>query len=756
MNNEEFVIINNELTKYNGDALVVSVPDGVKKISPSAFLGNNNLEVVYLPEGLEEIAKYAFYCCHSLRKIYFPSTLKRLGNTVFFNCDSLREITLPEGIFEIPPKCFESSGLEKVVLPASLKRIGESAFQNCTELKEVVIPDISKVQLESEAFTNCYGLIDDSGFLVISNILFAYDKDIKVVKIPDGVKVISSVFFPRDTKEIHFPSSLVSVNSHSIFCGMIYIDEDSPILDYFTESGVVGFGEGIVNLKDRRGNVVARLPIAIHGENATASIRMRRSICSNLGEVEFARYDKAFSSIRRPYNKAKIAAYRIAYEYKVSPYMRKAFWDYVKKQSFEVGKVLVDSEDFETLSILGDKKIFSQIAIQKLVNYAVTIGNKPDYVSWFLKYQQENFQKAESGLDNLLDDKFSLEKQPKKHSSPRIKNFEGFIKPIPGSDLIGRYMGTKDKIEFPTEYADVQIKGIADSYWKTPENYQNIKSVTIPEGYETLGRYCFSNCKELTRIILPKTLREVGNRCFSGLKLKELVLFDTCYFGKDAFLDTQIDTVIYKSSGETVVKNLFFGCKIKNLIIVSDAFLSSDYVFSNTSLPNEYDECLKKISEINFPESIYTNHEIKIKDFEGLGAMNLRRIRPLSEFKGEIENESFRSLISYQSETDEVMLPNYEETIIKPEVAGKDFSFENKNIMFYGFPRDERMNLFGLYHEMVSLAIRIDETTDFVVVPDYEVANKDIIYSLNFQRSYKHDVPVVCYSEFKRIIAKEN
>ena len=44
-------------------------------------------------------------------------------------------------------------------------------------------------------------------------------------------------------------------------------------------------------------------------------------------------------------------------------------------------------------------------------------------------------------------------------------------------------------------------------------NY-NITSVVIPEGVETIGKYCFCNCDWLEEIRFPSTLKYIGNRAF--------------------------------------------------------------------------------------------------------------------------------------------------------------------------------------------------------------------------------------------------
>lgn len=103
--NDEYVVLNGVLIKYNGENKDITIPEGVqiveegvfsssaitrvkcpstlKCIREVCFLGCWKLQSVELNEGLETIEKNAFWRCESLENINRPSTLKSIGDGAF-------------------------------------------------------------------------------------------------------------------------------------------------------------------------------------------------------------------------------------------------------------------------------------------------------------------------------------------------------------------------------------------------------------------------------------------------------------------------------------------------------------------------------------------------------------------------------------------------------------------------------------------------------------------------------------------------
>lgn len=69
------------------------IPEGVTKISASAFANCTGITEVVLPSTLTELGTGAFTGCKNLAKINIPSSVTTLGYNVFNNCTNLTDIT---------------------------------------------------------------------------------------------------------------------------------------------------------------------------------------------------------------------------------------------------------------------------------------------------------------------------------------------------------------------------------------------------------------------------------------------------------------------------------------------------------------------------------------------------------------------------------------------------------------------------------------------------------------------------------------
>lgn len=124
---QDFVIVGGTLTKYLGENVNVTVPDGVigigyehgdLRIENYAFM-QSMIETVILPDSVLEIGQYAFYNCRRLRKITLSKNLTRIYSGAF--CDTLLEEVIvtdkidPNDIRNLPAKKYYLSivGAEK-------------------------------------------------------------------------------------------------------------------------------------------------------------------------------------------------------------------------------------------------------------------------------------------------------------------------------------------------------------------------------------------------------------------------------------------------------------------------------------------------------------------------------------------------------------------------------------------------------------------------------------------------------------------
>lgn len=155
----------------------VIIPEGVKYISPKAFL-NSQITSVSIPDSVVEIGDAAFEFCRNLTSVTIPESISVLNAEVFSGCSGLTEVNLPTNMF----------------------RIEVYAFHNCTSLKSITIPETSYCEFETWAFTGCSALEEvvlGYGFDRIYDEVFTECDNLKKVTMPSTLTYIGSGVFTQ-------------------------------------------------------------------------------------------------------------------------------------------------------------------------------------------------------------------------------------------------------------------------------------------------------------------------------------------------------------------------------------------------------------------------------------------------------------------------------------------------------------------------------------------------------------------------------
>ena len=86
--------------------------------------------------------------------------------------------------------------------------------------------------------------------------------------------------------------------------------------------------------------------------------------------------------------------------------------------------------------------------------------------------------------------------------------------------LIG-YRGDRAELNLPATYNGEPVRGIADNAFK---GNKTITSVTIPEGYFTIGSYAFENCSSLKSVSIPEGVYKISERAFANSGLLSVTI----------------------------------------------------------------------------------------------------------------------------------------------------------------------------------------------------------------------------------------
>ena len=229
----------------DGDFQAFRMPDTVKVVGESAFLGCKDLTRIVLPEGVERIDDHAFEDCESLEEIVIPQGVVSIGDEAFSGCYSLEKIALPDSVETIGDCAF--TALNRIVIPKSVKTIGCFAlpdevevdpenpylsadanalfnkdktkliciFSDKEELRSYVVPDTVR-EIGESAFQN-YGqltsVVFPEGLETIGESAFLHCMDLKSALMPDSVKNIGKNAFMSCSQVADFviPKSLEKI-----------------------------------------------------------------------------------------------------------------------------------------------------------------------------------------------------------------------------------------------------------------------------------------------------------------------------------------------------------------------------------------------------------------------------------------------------------------------------------------------------------------------------------------------------------------
>jgi hypothetical protein len=111
----DFIIIQDTLVKYVGNARIVYIPNSVRIIGKDAFKNQTKITKIIIPESVEEIQESAFERCIQIQYIILPNSLKIIGNKAFCRCYKLAYVALNDELKEIGDEAFGFCGKLKVI-----------------------------------------------------------------------------------------------------------------------------------------------------------------------------------------------------------------------------------------------------------------------------------------------------------------------------------------------------------------------------------------------------------------------------------------------------------------------------------------------------------------------------------------------------------------------------------------------------------------------------------------------------------------
>ena len=253
---------------YNDEIRHITVDEGISVIGPYVFNGLTNLEDISIPDSLLGIAYFAFFRCKSLKEVNISKYMENIGYA-FGECDSLERFNVDEenpnyksvngilynnsgsSLIAFPNLAeysddvlknvttiasaafFGNTTIDEITFPDTITNMGDyvfynskikrfnfsdtafvadehlgKSFVNCSELEEIVIP-ASWTRVFS--FSGC-SKVDRITFLGEPTSIAGFEgTNISEIDIPDSVSALGTFYNCKKLRQIHLPSSMVSV-----------------------------------------------------------------------------------------------------------------------------------------------------------------------------------------------------------------------------------------------------------------------------------------------------------------------------------------------------------------------------------------------------------------------------------------------------------------------------------------------------------------------------------------------------------------
>lgn len=579
-----FLIFANVLHQYNGDAEVITVPDGVTHIADSVFNCGKycrdkkvDITKIVLPASVKYVGKYAFANCAKLKEIKMPEGIQ-FGTYAFDGCTELSDenglviigniahaflgenthVNIPEGVEILADGLFSAAvydanlvnnKITEIVLPESLKHIGNNAFRDCVSLRKINIPKsvetigngafygcISLKEVEvpkaatifNQAFNNCKGLADEDGYIVFNDFLFQYVGTAEDVIVPKTIKFVGTGAFSNlRVKKITLPEGLSDLGAAFENCDWL---EEIEIPEGLTAI-LAGTFKSCQALKK------VSLPGSITkiGESAFAGCELLEEVQIPEGVTQIGK--NAFMGCKA------LKTLRFPACLKVIP-------EGVCGDCAALERVII-SDGIESI----ERSAFFGCAALKQLSLPKSVQKIEDYA--FGKCVELEMLDIENPDGNIKLNAFE--------DCPKLIDKSG-MKIIAG--VLVAYKGHGGVVEIPDTVHTIAPDAFREGesrrgrYYVSYREEGGLHEVVIPSGVKKICDAAFCGCKKLNKVTMECGVEEIAENAFAECEtLREITLPQSLrYLGKCAFAESGLTSVVIPKELEVIGLDAFRRC----------------------------------------------------------------------------------------------------------------------------------------------------------------------------------------------------
>ncbi len=588
----------------------VTLPSTVKRISSYAFSGMDNLKKITLNEGVQQIYMGAFGYCPSLVSVNLPDSVEYMESDLFRNCTSLKEITWPGNDVEMDSQTFYGSSIEKINLSEGMTTIYDYFF-TYTKVKTVTVPSTVDLVM-SKAFYN------SNWHQTVETVIFRHEQSINFDCLErsnsPALKNVYMRHFPTGMREAFLNTYNVAYDDVSGYWHCSYVGDYSSYevhhdksFDYILkENGeavlvkYTGYNPYIilpeeVGFPDINYGVVTEIGSGAFTDTNVTKVILSNTIkrignyafknCSTLTSIEIpdsvqeigngAFYlCSALETITLPESITQIGpkAFKSCHALKTINWPSQV--KYVPADAFMLCNSFNDFGIFENVEIIGNgafrgckSLVIDDFGdkIKEIGGYAFT-GSTTDGMSG--NFATINATTLPENLEYIGDRAFAHNPTVKQITIPEnVKEMGTYVFRYAPLEQV-EILAPLTEIPYGTFYlTDLKSVILPDTLKEIGEyafgGCNGLEEIVIPDSVETIGKRAFRNCSSLTSIDLPEALTYVGESAFELCELiTELVIpQNLTEIGDCAFAGLGIESIHIPSNVKKIGMMAFSSCE---------------------------------------------------------------------------------------------------------------------------------------------------------------------------------------------------
>lgn len=490
---QEFVVENGVLKKYNGPGGEVVIPKEVKKIGEKVFCENTAVRSVRFPKGLAQIGKSAFQKCTALEEALLPDGLTAMGYGAFSGCMLLKEMEIPEGVTVLSQNVFSGcESLGRLELPHSLREIQAGACKGCSSLTDIFIPD-GVDTLGRNAFSECRGL--------------------KRVTLPENIHSLNyGVFGYVDLEELTVLGALDSIDNYACAEAKVLVLPRTDISIVPTDlkrAAVIGFSRWLSSGKQVDPKIQKAYLTYLRGqrrrfyEEALVELPLLQVMIQEkmIPETEIDRM------LERAGRNGLVEASAQLLEYRRTAFpQKKPLGELSLQSAVDVnGAVPVNAfkKDWRSKRVAGGLCILEYLGSNSLVEVPGIVGETP-----VVAIGENAFASRQDILQVILPDSIRrIEKSAFRECSAMVKiNLPDNLREI--GEFAFQKCSQLSEVNLP---ANLETLGNCSF-----DGCACLKQVALPEGIIKLDGGQFRNCSQLERIEFSAKIQRLDGTAFCG------------------------------------------------------------------------------------------------------------------------------------------------------------------------------------------------------------------------------------------------